>query len=332
MINHEFMREVLMPLACSFHHVKRTAGGCITVMAVLLFMSCQGCSLFKTPPETGRVPAACRSGNTMHDIQAIGRSINGIDTQARIQLTLSGTRQPWVSCCLKWSHSPEGERMRITGSGLLGISVFDALIRDNLFLLYIPSHDTVYFSDIRDARQSVQAIAFQARVVLNPWSALETSHTRQVMCEALYGYSELPSDSICYSSSFQRWRNRYKAQVTGDKDRRDENSPMLAAFSTSSLSPAALETVDCSVRFNGHAEQEDPVLPCVSYPSRIAVRLKTLDLQLDIKIKKSAFNNVPTDHPAFDTPPFMKMRMLPLRVLTESISRHLTENGAGDSR
>lgn len=293
-----------MILSAYIHGVSASSAArlCVSVLAALFFLCLQACSLFRPWVEgpAAVLPGVCRSGDTKRDLQVVGAAITGIEARARIQLTVRGTRQPSVRCALKWRHSAEGERLRATGSGPFGITIFDALIRDNLFLLYIPSHDAVYFADIEQDGvhgRDMNSIAMQARMVLNPWEAVAAPDTREVLCQAFPDLNNLPDDCVCYAS----------LQGTGRT---------LAVFSSRTLSPAVLETGSCSVQFSGLVEGSDSSLPCVRYPSRILIFLKSLDLQLDIKIADAEFNGVPANDPAFDTLPFMTMRVLPLKLLT----------------
>ncbi len=284
--------------------MKRAAVIRLMVLAALLMFLCQGCFLFPSPSPVGtEVPSSCRSGDALRDIRSIAHSITGLDALARIQITIRGRKQPWVRCALKWSHGPSGERMRVTGSGPFGITVFDALLRDNLFLLYVPSHEAVYFADMRQGMhngttgEEMSRMASRVRMVLNPWSALEVPDTSEMSC------AEFPNavhaDQLCYISE-------------GD-------GMIRSAFSSLSLSPYVLETERSMVQYAGRLEQQGRGLPCVMYPSSITVRLQDYALKLDIRVKEATFNTISPQQPAFDTLPFMSMRLLPLNMLVQGM-------------
>ncbi len=275
------------------------------VLAALFSLCVQGCSQFAPTPEAPEIsqPGACRSRHIMRDIQAIGASITGIEARARIQLTVRGIKKPWIKCAFKWCGYAQGDRMRVTGSGPFGITVFDALIRDNLFLLYIPSHDTVYLADIQNdgvGGRDIQSVAAQVRMVLNPWRAADFPDTREVLCAAYPSLSDISSETICYASF-------------------EGSGRTLAIFNYLNLSPVALETEGSSVKFSGLARQNGTPLSCVNYPARISINMKSYNLQLDIKVRDVAFNNVPADQPAFDSLPFMTRQIAPLSMLTANI-------------
>jgi len=277
----------------------------ILMLAPLLLLACQGCFLFPSPPS-GNIasPASCRTGDPLADIRKIGQSIKSLDAFARIQVTVRGRKQPSVRCAVKWSHNANGERMRVTGSGPFGITVFDALLRDNLFLLYIPSHDAVYFADISQGMHTdktgreMSSLAIHARMVLNPWSALDVPDTSRAQCAGFPGIDSA-GDTLCFISQ-------------GD-------GMIRSAFSRLTMTPYVIETDGCRVKYTGVLEQPEPALPCVLYPSSITVQIKDYDLRLDIRVKEVTFNTASPEQPAFDTLPFMSMRLLPLEMLLHSV-------------
>ncbi len=288
-------------------------------LAVLISVLSQGCALFTPSPEgQGSIPASvCRTGNIRKDLQAVAASITSITARVRVQLTVYGQRAsqediqrylqkypqkyPWIDCILHYSPSPSGVRMRVTGLGPFGITVFDTLVRDRQFFLYIPTDKAVYFANIGPQGQvnSPHSLDQQLRYVLNPWSLINNNKIRQTICPRERDRQMAHNHYVCLSSSTGHW------------------SIPAAMFTYDTLGPISIETKDLSARFAGRITHGNIGLPsCVPYPDTITATLKDFNLKIDIKIKEIEFNNTPHNLPIFDSLPFTRMRMVPLEVLT----------------
>lgn len=288
---------------------KRHAAGAATcgmawllwVGAAIVLFSCSGCAFWKTlPSKTAQVNITCRSDNATRDIRRMASSITGLDARARVQVIIHGKKYPSVRCALKWSHSSCGERIRITGTGPLGIPVFDALLSDNQFFLYIPSHDAVYTTRLQDdstAGNDVRTVMAHVRTVLNPWSVLEEPGYMEASCSAPFiNFRHLPQDVICYA-------------------RPHKGKGSLAVFRKTTLSPVMQDTDICTIKFSGLLEDTDSNTLCGAYPAHITVRFKPFRLFMDIKIREAALNMVPHDQQAFNSAGFMSMQPYPLHKL-----------------
>ncbi len=284
-------------------------------LAVLISVLSQGCALFTPSPEgQGGMPASvCRTGNLRKDMQAIAASITSVTARVRVQLTVYQQRAPkkytqrypqkypWIDCILRYSPSPSGVRMRVTGLGPFGITVFDALVRDRQFFLYIPTDKAVYFANIgrQGKENSSHSLDQQLLYVLNPWSLINNNKIRQAICPGERDRQIAHNHYVCLSSSPDHW-----------------SSP-AAMLTDDTLCPISIDTKDLSVKFAGRVTHGNRSIPsCVSYPDTISATLKDFNLKLDIKIKEIEFNNTPSTLPIFDSLPFTRMRMVPLEVLT----------------
>lgn len=269
----------------------------ISASAAVFVLLCTGCAFWNiVPVEVPQSEITCRTGNVTRDIRMLASSITGLNARARVQVTAMGKKYPSVSCTLKWSHAADNQRMRITGSGPFGITVFDALLRDNYFFLYIPSHDVVYAADLHEATvgNDIRAAAGQVRMALNPWSVLEETGYTKVRCSSLVSFRHLPQDAVCYA-----WPHSMRSGV--------------AVFRKTTLSPVMQDTDACTLKFSGLLEETENNPFCLTYPSRITIRLKFRDLIIDIKVREAVFNRITHDHQAFNSAGFISMPLRPIR-------------------
>ncbi len=289
-------------------------------LAVLISVLSQGCALFTpTPAGQGGIPAPlCRTGNLKKDLQAIAASITSITARVRVQLTVyqqeaspkhtgtypqkySSQRYPWIDCILHYSPSPSGVRMRVTGLGPFGITVFDALVCNRQFFLYIPTDKAVYFANIgqQNNKGITNSLDRQLLYVLNPWSVINNNKIRQTVCPREGGRQIAPNRHVCLSAF------------------PDHGDSLSAMFTDETLCPITIDNRDLSVRFAGLVTHGNvDISSCVPYPDTISVTLKEFNIKLDVKIKEIEFNNTPPTLPIFDPLPFTHMRMLPLEMLT----------------
>ncbi len=295
-----------------------------SVLAALFIVVISGCSIFQTKSKQAAYPtSACRTGNLLDDLGRIGSAIRSIDARARIQLELNGRKQPSISCTLKWYGADRSQLLRLTGYGPFGITLFDCLLKDNTFLLSIPSHKATYFSDLTqgiDAQSRPGSIsqnsraasaAAQFRMALNPWNAAMTSRISEIFCP---GFNENPfldsgstepsnASLVCYSSFVNQTR-------------------VWSAFDVNTLAPFAMETRDFKAYFNGILSDSGHSLPCVKYPESIILILKKRDITIHISIKKISFNTITPWQAAFDRAPFMGLRLIPLgNLLRQAVGR-----------
>ncbi len=217
-----------------------------------------------------------------------------VQLRARVQIEVRGQRHPSFKCFLRMSLSETGDRIRISGTGPLGISLFDALFSGDLLYLYIPSRDVLYVGDPGSALGFPEgtAAARIAALVLDPWLVAAGDGAARQECGDLAGYQG-DDARVCFFS---------------------EKEKAYAVFDRADLAPLSIESAFYSAWFEESADNRNG-LPCVYYPGKITVRARNVDLEIRIRIHEIMPGTYPDSSAVFDPLRFKRGRVLPLDVL-----------------
>ncbi len=270
----------------------------VAVFTTLLQLS--GCAFFQEPAPSPPpyVTQGCATGDILQDLRQTDASLHSIDATARVQIEINSQKQPSVACSIKWVKDNQSDCLRITGRGPFGITLFDALLKDNRFLLYLPSHRTIYTADLTSQYQTMQLSqkAVEARIIVDGWSALSAITTNQIACAAVLPSRNIPEDSVCFSS--------YTGQI-----------PIVSMFSSHNRAPLTVVTHSYTVHFRGTVPRSFNTPPCLNYPGTVLLILKDWNVRLRADLKEITFNTLTPTDASFDRHTFDNIPSMPLNML-----------------
>jgi hypothetical protein len=249
------------------------------------------------PPSVQPGPRIA-TGDILDAMSLQASQLSSIKARVKLKLTIHDQTQPEIKGQLMWTRTHEGELARVTGHGPFGVTVFDCLVVEKAFYLFIPSHNAVYVTGINDKLRNgkkISSLINEASWLLNPWSVVETQNVEVAPCgkEGEFKDYEKP---VCISFFHQ-------------------GGPGWAKFDRQTLSPISLENPELKVLY------DDPVLlgDCAPYPSKIRIKLKELDLEMKITLKDIQPGSLTPEDPVFDPTPYFNQPLRPLILLLDSL-------------
>ncbi|MGQ9813424.1 MAG: hypothetical protein ACUVQ2_08655 [Dissulfurimicrobium sp.] len=220
-----------------------------------------------------------------------------LSAKALAQFIIKGKTQPRVRAMINWVRTDDGLKFRATGLGVMGVTVFDCLISDGWFYLYIPSHGVIYTANFNDDTLSdglgLSRLADEAILVLAPWSAYEIDGRDILECGDSYREKGL-GHSLCIAFAENGQRG-------------------LVGLDPKTLAPLYLRLKDINVRYGASNGLSDGS----PYPNGFHLEIPGLKLQIDISLKEVL--SARPDDSIFDPMPFCQGRIAPLSILLDRI-------------
>ncbi|NIA08865.1 MAG: hypothetical protein GWP10_03640 [Nitrospiraceae bacterium] len=248
----------------------------------------------KEPPPC---PIYKAPGDVLKALDLQATRLSGLRARLKLRFMIQGHAQPGIKGQVIWAKGPKGELVRITGIGLFGTTVFDCLVTKEAFYLFIPSHNVVYVT--RNGRGIGAFIKDASRWLLNPWAIVKMQDVKLIPCNKKKGDSDA---LICIKFS-----HRGKAE--------------RVEFAKKTLMPVSVRDPELNVSYMYPEVLEDGSF----YPTKLCLKIKELDLEMNITLKDIQIDSVTPTDTAFDPGPFLAVPMRPLRGLLESVRPYLTK-------
>lgn len=267
-----------------------------SAFTVLLMVPLSGCALI-SPQES--VPVRPLKEITGPVPDALSRQAglpSSLKAGALIQFILKGKPQPKVRGVINWVRTEDGLKLRATGFGPMGATVFDCLVSQGWLYLYIPSHGVIYTADLDDAAPDgdhLSGFADEAALILAPWAAYARDGKKVSSCLAGQG-DEALRDSLCI-----------KFMEDGQRG--------VVAIDPLTLAPVYLKLSGLDVKYDAAVALADGS----PYPTGFHLAIARLGLDIDIEL-----NDIETGKPSsqaslFNPAPFCQGRIVPLCVLLQ---------------
>ncbi len=190
---------------------------------------------------------------------------------ARVRIEADGRTLPSLKTIMRLSMEKEGSRLRATGLGPFGITVFDGLLHDGRLMLAVPRLRGLFVADIQGELGRKMNMAGDAwGLVLNPWS-----------------FHCAPSDEVTACPEL--------VMAQTGKRRGDllciEERGLVVAFDADRLLPLMISGPEMSVTYSGH----DSTRLTPPYPREISMLLK-MDGHI-VKLKARILSLMPKSSP-----------------------------------
>jgi hypothetical protein len=267
-------------------------------LALLTCACLSGCAGKPKRPPSIHIGPRIANGDILDAMSLQANQLSGLKARVKLKLTIHDQTQPEINGQVMWTRIHEGKLARMTGHGPFGVTVFDCLVGEKVFYLFIPSHKAVYVTSINDKLRNGKEMAYLIKEVswlLNPWSVAEAQDAEVAPCNKERGFKDY-GEPICISFSYQG--------ETG-----------WAKFDRQTLSPISLENPELKILY------DDPVLlgDCALYPSKIWMKLKEMDLEMKITLKDIQTGSLKPEDPVFDPTPYLNQPLRPLMLLLDSL-------------
>jgi hypothetical protein len=271
--------------------------GIKTVFLMSLPILLGGCALLSPAATPQLKPLREISAPVSEALEHQARLPASLSAKALVQFTIKGKTQPRVRGMINWVRTEDGLKFRATGLGAMGVTVFDCLISDSWFYLYIPSHGVIYTANFNNDTLpdgvGLSRLADEAVLVLAPWSAYEIDGRNISECGGGHGERELAHPlCIAFAENGQRG---------------------LVGLDPKTLAPLYLRLQDINVRYGASNELSDGS----PYPDSFHLEIAGLKLQIDISLKEVL--SARPDDSIFDPMPFCQGRIAPLSILLDRI-------------
>lgn len=273
----------------------------LRIKAVLLISSLilfeGGCALFSntSTPQLNSLKEISAPISNALEHQA--RLPAGLSAKAWVQLTIKGKAQPKIRGMISWVRTDDGLKFRATGLGVMGVTMFDCLISDGWFYLYIPSQGIIYTANCSDDTLSddtgLSRLADDLILVLAPWSAYEIDGRGISECGGGYEERDLPH-SLCIDFTQNGQRG-------------------VVGLDPKTLAPIYLSLKDINVYYKTSSGLSDGS----PYPDSFHLEIADLKLQIDMSLKDIIATR--PDDSIFDPMPFCQGRIAPLSILLDRI-------------
>ena len=244
------------------------------------------------------MPPRFTADTVMHALRSAAVRYSSLKAGGRLKLVVKGRKQPGIRFRLKWKRASDNLKIRMTGLGPFGVTVFDCLVTDTAVYLYIPSHDRVYAAGLRSrlaGSRDMDSIMYEVFLALNPWSAGFHPMAEVMNREDIDGEAG-GRDPVMIEFP----ENGYRARAVFDLPR---------------LNPLSLELSDLKVEYGNSRVLSE----ASSFPSVIRSALKRYQVEAEI-----SFSRVEPGNPApggldFSPEPFLKQEIQHLGVLMSHI-------------
>ncbi|MGB9712807.1 MAG: hypothetical protein ACP5J5_07695 [Dissulfurimicrobium sp.] len=269
------------------------------IFSALLLMAIGGCAIVAPSSTIQLGPLKQISLPIKEALERQTRLPAAMSANALVQFTLKGKAQPRVTGIINWERAENGLKLRATGLGAMGVTVFDCLLTDDWLYLYIPSHGVIYTADLGDEAllpdgRMLNGIADEAMLVLAPWSA--------------YGMGGDKDVSECPAGQWEGSSVRPLCIGFVEDGRRG-----VVGLDPKTLAPLYLRLEGLDVRYSA----PDGLPDGSPYPTGFHLEMAGLGLKIDVDLKKILPRR--PDVSLFDPAPFCQGRILPLSVLIDRI-------------
>lgn len=269
-----------------------------SIFAIFLSVLLGGCALVSSPNVVSVRPPRQINGPVLY---ALGRQALlpfNLTAKAMIQFTLKGRPQPKIRGSINWVRAEDGLKLRITGFGPMGVTVFDCLVSRGWFYLYVPSHGVIYTASLDDSAENgcdLNGLADEAALILAPWTAY-LKDGREVLDCPVWGVDNAPDDPLCIQ--FMEY---------GQK--------CVVGFARSTLAPVYFKLHGLDVRYDAPVALSDGS----PYPAGFHLDMARLGLDIDVELKDIETSRAPSKTSLFNPAPFCQGRIVPLYVLLQKI-------------
>jgi len=267
-------------------------------LALLAYACLSGCAGKPKKPPGVQPSTSIATGDILDAITLQATQLTSLKARIKLKLTIHDQAQPEIKGQLMWTRTHEGKLARVTGHGPFGLTIFDCLVTEKAFYLFIPSHNAVYVTSINDKFRNgkkISSLINEASFLLNPWNVVETQNVEVAPCKKERDFKDY-GKPVCISFFHQ-------------------GGPGWAEFDRQTLSPISLENPELQVLY------DDPVLlgDCAPYPSKIWIKLKKLHLEMKIALKDIQPGSLTPKDPVFDPTPYFNQPLRPLMLLLDSL-------------
>jgi hypothetical protein len=271
----------------------------LAIAFALLACAClSGCAGRPKRPPGVQPSTSITTGDILDAMTLQATQLTNLKARIKLKLTIHDQTQPEINGQLMWIKTHEGELARVTGYGPFGVTVFDCLVAEQAFYLFIPSHNAVYVTSINDKIRNgkkISSLINEASWLLNPWSVVKTQNVEVAPCKEEKCFKDYKKP-VCISFFHQ-------------------GGPGWAKFDRQTLSPISLESPELQVLY------DDPILlgDYAPYPSKIWMNLKKLHLKMKIALKDIQPGSLTPEDPVFDPTLYFNQPLRPLMPLLDSL-------------
>ncbi|MBW2164021.1 MAG: hypothetical protein JRF43_06175 [Deltaproteobacteria bacterium] len=246
------------------------------VLALLAYACLSGCAGKPKKPPGVQPSTSIATGDILDAITLQATQLTSLKARIKLKLTIHDQAQPEIK----------------------GQLVFDCLVTEKAFYLFIPSHNAVYVTSINDKLRNgkkISSLINEASCLLNPWNVVETQNVEVAPCKEERNFKDYEKP-VCISFFHQ-------------------GGPGWVKFDRQTLSPISLENPELQVLY------DDPVLlgDGAPYPSKIWIKLKKLHLEIKITLKDIQPGSLTPEDPVFDPTPYFNQPLRPLMLLLDSL-------------
>ena len=269
-----------------------------SAFTILLMVPLSGCALISSQESVPVRPLKEITGSVSDALSRQAELPSCLKAKAMVQFTLKGKPQPKVRGVINWVRTEDGLKLRVTGLGPMGVTVFDCLVSQGWFYLYIPSHGVIYTANLDDAApygDSLNGLADDAALVLAPWSAY-----------AKYGkeISKCPAGQVGDSSQSPLCIQFMEYGQRG-----------VVGFDPLTLAPIYLKLHGLDVKYDAPVVLSDGS----PYPTGFHLGITRLTLDIDVTLKDIEASEPSSQASLFDPSPFCQGRIVPLYVLLQGL-------------
>ncbi len=249
--------------------------GMILFIAPVLAML-HGCCFFARPPVPWQAPDVKKTGVFREDLLRKASSITSIEIRGRMHVVKNGEQIPSFNVSIWYFNHNGNIRIRMRGSGPMGIAVFDLLADNRQAWIYLPSEGRVitgntFFTSY--GRIDVKTAIKLMEICLNPWSP--AGFCKETGCR------EEQKDTGCLACMFMN----HKLHLEYDRD---------------SLMPVSFESSAAVMEFTAQAG--------TGYPGRISFYMPEDKMSGSLEIKEARFNRLSMESPVFEKALFTRGR------------------------
>jgi outer membrane biogenesis lipoprotein LolB len=116
-----------------------------SIALALLACAClSGCAGKQRRPPSVQPSPGIATGDILDAMSLQASQLTSLKARVKLKLTTHDQTQPEIKGQLMWTRTHEGELARVTGHGPFGVTVFDCLVAEQAFYLFITSHNAVY--------------------------------------------------------------------------------------------------------------------------------------------------------------------------------------------
>jgi hypothetical protein len=267
-------------------------------LALFACVYLSGCAGKPKRPPSVQPGFKIATGDILDAVSSQASRLSSLKARFKLKLTTHDQTQPEIKGQLMWTKTHEGGLARLTGHGPFGITVFDCLVVKKNFYLFIPSHNAVYVTSINDKLKNgkeISCLINEASWLLNPWSVVETQNVEVAPCKKKRNFKDYEKP-VCISFLHK-------------------GRPGWAKFGGQTLSPIYLENPELTVFYDAPVLLEN----CASYPSKIQIKFKELDLEIKITLRDIKPVSLTLEDPVFDPTPYFKQPLRPFMLLIKPL-------------